>query len=158
VRRPKVETSEGKTPAIGDHQVRDLLVAPGKETSTGEETIKEKRDRAILSMLLYHALRREERCKLTVKDFKYERRGVAHLKVSGKGQKTRYLPLNPATGPWSMNTSKPPVMALTRTGRYSVLSATTALAGSTMRSPPMVSTSWCDGTRASKRLCRWRRP
>jgi site-specific recombinase XerD len=99
VRRPKVETSEGKTPAIGDRQARDLLVAPGKTTTAGEETIKEKRDRAILSTLLYHALRREELCKLTVKDFKHERRGVAHLKVSGKGEKTRYLPLNPATGP-----------------------------------------------------------
>jgi integrase/recombinase XerD len=93
VRRPKVETSEGKTPAIADHQARDLLIAPK------DETIKALRDRAILSALLYHALRREELCKLTVKDFKHERRGVAHLKVSGKGEKTRYLPLNPATGP-----------------------------------------------------------
>jgi site-specific recombinase XerC len=93
VRRPRVETSEGKTPAIGDHQARDLLVAPG------DETLKAKRDRAILSTLLYHALRREELCKLRVKDFKHERRGVAHLRVSGKGGKTRYLPLNPATGP-----------------------------------------------------------
>ena len=99
VKRPRAETTEGKTPAIGDHQARDLLVAPGKDTTAGEETIKEKRDRAILSTLLYHALRREELCKLTVRDFKNERRGVAHLKVSGKGGKTRYLPLNPATGP-----------------------------------------------------------
>jgi integrase len=48
--------------------------------------------------LLYHALRREELCKLLVKDFKHERRGVAHLKVSGKGGKTRYIPLHPAAG------------------------------------------------------------
>jgi integrase/recombinase XerD len=93
VRRPRVETSEGKTPALGDHQARELLVAPD------DETLKAKRDRAILSTLLYHALRREELCKLKVKDFKHERRGVAHLRVSGKGGKTRYLPLNPATGP-----------------------------------------------------------
>jgi integrase/recombinase XerD len=101
VKRPRAETSEGKTPAIGDHQARELLVAPGKaaEAEDKDKTIKEKRDRAILSTLLYHALRREELCKLTVKDFKHERRGVAHLKVSGKGGKTRYLPLNPATGP-----------------------------------------------------------
>jgi integrase len=45
---------------------------------------KSKRDRAILSTLLYHALRREELCKLNVRDFKHERCGVAHLKVSGK--------------------------------------------------------------------------
>ena len=91
VKRPKVESGEGKTPALGDHQARDLLTAPG------EETIKEKRDRAILSTLLYHALRREELCKLKVKDFRNMRRGVPHLIVSGKGDKTRYLPLHPGT-------------------------------------------------------------
>jgi hypothetical protein len=32
--------------------------------ASGEQTVKEKRDRAILSRLLYHALRREELCKL----------------------------------------------------------------------------------------------
>jgi site-specific recombinase XerD len=91
VKRPKAESGEGKTPAIGDHQARELLAAPG------EETVKEKRDRAILSTLLYHALRREELCKLKVKDFRHARRGVPHLNVSGKGEKTRYLPLHPGT-------------------------------------------------------------
>jgi integrase/recombinase XerD len=90
VKRPKVESDEGKTPAIGDHQARRLLVAPD------EKSLKGIRDRAILATLLYHALRREELCKLSVKDFKHERRGVAHLKVSGKGEKTRYVPLHPA--------------------------------------------------------------
>jgi integrase len=37
-------------------------------------------------------------CRLTVKDFKQERHGVAHLKVSGKGGNTRYAPLHPAAG------------------------------------------------------------
>jgi integrase/recombinase XerD len=91
VKRPKAESGEGKTPAIVDHQARELLSAPG------DETIKEKRDRAILSTLLYHALRREELCKLKVKDFRNMRRGVPHLVVSGKGEKTRYLPLHPGT-------------------------------------------------------------
>jgi integrase/recombinase XerD len=91
VRRPRVESGEGKTPAIGDHQARNLLAKPG------DETLKAKRDRAILSTLLYHALRREELCKLSVRDFKHERRGVPHLRVSGKGGKMRYLPLHPAT-------------------------------------------------------------
>jgi integrase/recombinase XerD len=50
-----------------------------------------------LSTLLYHALRREELCKLKVRDFQQSRRGVPHLKVSGKGEKTRYLPLHPGT-------------------------------------------------------------
>src|SRR6202042_2871900 len=93
VKRPKVESDEGKTPALGDHQARKLLVAPD------EKSLKGMRDRAILATLLYHALRREELCKLRVRDFQHERRGRIHLKVSGKGEKTRYVPLNPATGP-----------------------------------------------------------
>jgi integrase/recombinase XerD len=91
VERPKTESGEGKTPALGDHQARKLLDAPTTDT------IKSKRDRAILSTLLFHALRREELCKLKVKDFRHARKGVPHLKVSGKGGKTRYLPLHPGT-------------------------------------------------------------
>jgi integrase/recombinase XerD len=91
VERPKSESGEGKTPALGDHQARKLLAAPEADT------IKSKRDRAILSTLLYHALRREELCKLTVKDAQHARKGVPHLKVSGKGGKTRHLPLHPGT-------------------------------------------------------------
>jgi integrase/recombinase XerD len=90
VKRPPVESYEGKTPAIGDHQARELLDAPEGDTLKG------KRDRAMLATLLYHALRRDELCRLKVKDYKQERRGVAHLKVSGKGGKTRYVPLHPA--------------------------------------------------------------
>lgn len=92
VKRPPVESYEGKTPALGDHQARQLLDAPDASSLKG------KRDRAILATLLYHALRRDELCRLRVKDFKQERRGVAHLKVSGKGGKTRYVPLHPAAG------------------------------------------------------------
>jgi integrase/recombinase XerD len=91
VERPKTESGEGKTPAIGDHQARELLDAPQKDT------VKSKRDRAILSTLLFHALRREELCKLKVKDAQHARKGVPHLRVSGKGGKTRYLPLHPGT-------------------------------------------------------------
>jgi integrase/recombinase XerD len=58
VKRPRAESGEGKTPALGDHQARDLLTAPG------DETVKQKRDRAILSTLLFHVLRHEEWCKL----------------------------------------------------------------------------------------------
>jgi site-specific recombinase XerD len=91
VERPKTESGEGKTPAIGDHQARELLDAPQKDT------IKSKRDRAILSTLLFHALRREELCKLKVRDAQHARKGVPHLRVSGKGGRTRYLPLHPGT-------------------------------------------------------------
>ena len=90
VKRPANDSNEGKTAALGDHQARKLLDAPDGATLKG------KRDRAILAVLLYHALRREELCKLRVKDFGQERRGVPHLKISGKGGKTRYVPLHPA--------------------------------------------------------------
>src|SRR6202167_825484 len=91
VERPKTESGEGKTPAIGDHQARDLLAAPDADT------VKSKRDRATLSTLLFHALRREELCKLKVKDFRHARKGVPHLKVSSKGD-----PLSAAASrhPW----------------------------------------------------------
>ena len=91
VQRPRCESGEGKTPALGDHQARQLLEAPAGDSLRG------KRDLAILSTLLFHALRRDELSKLTVKDFRHARKGVPHLKVSGKGGKTRYLPLHPAT-------------------------------------------------------------
>jgi len=90
VKRPNVETYEGKTPAIGDHQARRLLDAPA------QDTLKGKRDRAILSVFLYHGLRREELCTLKVKDI-CERRGVKHLRVHGKGNKMRFVPLHPET-------------------------------------------------------------
>jgi len=89
VKRPKAETSEGRTPALGDAQARALLGAPSLDTLKG------KRDRAILSVLLYHGLRREELTKLRVLDFAQERRGVPHLRVQGKGGKLRYLPAHP---------------------------------------------------------------
>ncbi len=89
-KRPKVESQEGKTPALGDHQARALLRAPNPKTLKG------KRDRALLSVMLYHGLRRAELCKLTVEDVQM-RRGVAHLCVHGKGDKLRYVPLHPAT-------------------------------------------------------------
>lgn len=90
VKRPKMDSTEGKTPAIGDHQARSLLEAPEAGTLKGQ------RDRAILSTLLYHGLRRAELCALTVGDVQ-QRRGVAHLRVHGKGGKLRYVPLHPGS-------------------------------------------------------------
>jgi site-specific recombinase XerD len=89
-KRPKVESNEGKTPALGDHQARALLDAPDPATLKG------KRDRALLSVLLYHGLRREELCLLKVRDI-HSRRGVPHLRIHGKGNKLRYLPLHPGS-------------------------------------------------------------
>jgi integrase/recombinase XerD len=59
-----------------------------------EDTLKGIRDRAILATLLYHGVRREELCKLTVKDIE-ERQGVPHLRVEGKGEKVRFLVVAP---------------------------------------------------------------
>jgi site-specific recombinase XerD len=90
VKRPRGNSNEGKTPALGDHQARALLDAPDPETLKG------KRDRAMLAVLLYHGLRREELCLLKVRDI-HDRRGVPHLRIHGKGNKVRYVPLHPAS-------------------------------------------------------------
>ena len=87
VKRPKVDSYEGKTPAIADKEARQLMNLPN------EKSVKGFRDRALLATLLYHGLRREELCKLKVKDI-HSRRGVPHLRVHGKGSKMRYIPLH----------------------------------------------------------------
>jgi site-specific recombinase XerD len=88
VKRPTVIRNTGRTPAIADRQARGLLNAPD------EDTLKGKRDRAILATLLYHGLRRSELCKLKVKDYRLQIEGVAHLYVEGKGDKERYVRLH----------------------------------------------------------------
>jgi integrase/recombinase XerD len=90
VKRPKMTSHEGATPALSDDQTRMLLEAPHKHTLKG------KRDRAILSTLAHHALRRDELCRLTVGDLQM-RLGVLHLRVEGKGSKIRYVPVHPET-------------------------------------------------------------
>jgi integrase/recombinase XerD len=90
VKRPKIESYEGKTPALGDSQARHLLMLP----AGGD--LKALRDRALLSLLLHHGLRREELSHLTVHDV-HLRRGVPHLRVHGKGGKLRHIPLHPST-------------------------------------------------------------
>jgi site-specific recombinase XerD len=90
IARPKVDSTQGKTPALSDAQARRLLEAPEGNT------LKARRDRAILSILFYHALRRDELCQLLVRDI-HERRGVKHLRVHGKGEKLRQVPLHPGS-------------------------------------------------------------
>ena len=106
VQRPKAESGEGKTPAIADLQARKLLDAPDEtrpsllrqgRLSDKDDSTRNKRDRAILSTPLFHGLRREELCKLKVRDFQHVRKGVPHLKIHGKGGKIRYVPLHPGT-------------------------------------------------------------
>jgi integrase/recombinase XerD len=90
VSRPKVESGEGKTPALSDAQVRAMLNAPKGNS------LKAKRDRAILSVLFYHAMRRAELCALKVRDLQ-ERRAVKHFRIHGKGSKIRYVPVHPGS-------------------------------------------------------------
>lgn len=86
VKRPKANNNEGVTPALGNAQARALLDAPPADTLKG------KRDRAILATLLYHGLRREELCKLRVRDVQ-QRDGVLQLRIEGKGDKIRFVPM-----------------------------------------------------------------
>lgn len=89
VKRPVADSNEGKTPALSDAQARALLNAPQGDS------LKARRDRAILATYLYHALRRSELADLTISSIS-ERRGVPHLVVKGKGGKIRYVPMHPA--------------------------------------------------------------
>ena len=50
------------------------------------------RNQLMLALAYDAALRREELCKLKVKDARHARKAVPHLKVSGKGGKTRIVP------------------------------------------------------------------
>jgi len=94
VRRPMDGANQGHTPAIGDAQALRLLSTPDEDTLVG------KRDRAILSVLLFHALRREEVCKLRVRDLQEregQREGLPHFFVRGKGGKVRFVPVDPGS-------------------------------------------------------------
>lgn len=90
VKRPNMGANEGKSPSLSDDRAKAILEAPASDTLKGI------RDRAILSVLLFHGLRRAEVCSLDVGDFQ-ERRGVPHFRVEGKGGKTRFIAVNPHT-------------------------------------------------------------
>jgi integrase len=82
VQRPKPNNNEGTTPALSDEQARALLKAPPERTQGI-------RDRAILSVLLFHGIRRAELCTRTVRDYQ-RRQGVMHFRMEGKGEKVRF--------------------------------------------------------------------
>jgi integrase/recombinase XerD len=86
VKRPKANNNEGTTPALSDAQARELLKAPPADTLKGV------RDRAILATLLFHGIRREELCKLRVRDYQ-RREGIMHFRIEGKGDKVRFIPV-----------------------------------------------------------------
>lgn len=89
VRRPRLESHEGKTPALSLAQALALLEAPDAHTLKGV------RDRAILAVMLLGGLRRAEVVALRVRDFDLQRAGVSHLRVAGKGGKTRFIAAAP---------------------------------------------------------------
>ena len=89
VRRPRLESHEGKTPALSLEQAQALLEAPDAHTLKGL------RDRAILAVMLLGGLRRAEVVALRVRDFDVQRAGVPHLRVMGKGGKTRFIAVAP---------------------------------------------------------------
>ena len=89
VSRPKEGANEGKTPALSDDQARALLNAPDLDTLKG------KRDRAILAVFLYHGPRKAEVAGLRVRDLQ-PRQGVMHFVIHGKGGKIRYIPAHVA--------------------------------------------------------------
>jgi site-specific recombinase XerD len=90
IKRPRVETNAGKTPALGNHQAKALPDAPQADS------LKELRDQAIPAVLLHHGLRREECAQLQLHDLQ-ERRGIKHLRILGKRGKLRFLPQYPIT-------------------------------------------------------------
>jgi integrase/recombinase XerD len=84
VKRPRSMNREGGTPPLGDHQARKLLEAPP------EEVLKGQRDRAILATLLFHAIRRDELCRLKV-GYIQQHHGILYLRIEGKEDKDRYI-------------------------------------------------------------------
>lgn len=87
IKRPRTECYEGKTPALSSAQAKLLLDAPNLLSAKGL------RDRAILAVLLYHGLRRQEVASLRVCDLQ-KRDGLLHLRIHGKGSRLRYIPLH----------------------------------------------------------------
>ncbi|HBO6052692.1 tyrosine-type recombinase/integrase [Pseudomonas aeruginosa] len=87
IKRPRLESYEGKTPALDGAQAKRLLDMPQ------ESSLKGLRDRALLAVLLYHGLRRQEVADLRIADLQV-RDGLPHLRVLGKGGKLRFVPIH----------------------------------------------------------------
>jgi len=88
ITRPQVHSNIGKSDIISDSEAKKFLDAPPSSSVRGL------RDRAILAVFCYQALRRSEVRDLKVKSI-HNKDGVPHLLVKGKGEKTRDLPLHP---------------------------------------------------------------
>ncbi|MCY4548092.1 MAG: tyrosine-type recombinase/integrase [Defluviicoccus sp.] len=90
VERPGEDDDTNAAPVLTPAQARWLLDAPPGNTLKG------RRDRAILAVLLYQGLTREELCGLTVGDLRL-RDGVLHMWVTGNRGRVRIVAVHPET-------------------------------------------------------------
>jgi integrase/recombinase XerD len=91
VRGPKHAVHEGKTPAMGTKQIRELLQSIPLVTKNGEPDIVGLRDRAIISTLVFTAARAGAVAKLRRKDFMTDGR-QHYVRLDEKGGKVRTIP------------------------------------------------------------------
>lgn len=87
VKLPRVQT-ENPTLAFDDSEVVAMINAPDLSTKTGHM------HRVVMYLLFTLGLRRSELVKIRVKDIYHERSHYV-LKIRGKGNKDRHLPLSP---------------------------------------------------------------
>jgi integrase len=88
VKRAATNNNEGSAPALDDARSRLLLEAPPLDMLRGV------RNRAILAILLYHGIRREELCRLRLRDIQ-SRQGAIDFRIKGKHDKIRFVPVPP---------------------------------------------------------------
>jgi site-specific recombinase XerD len=91
VKRPKAESGEGKTPAIGDHKARELLAAPRGGNYQGEARSRHPVDAALSRAAARGAVQAEGQ---GLQARAARRAASERLR---QGEKTRYLPLHPGT-------------------------------------------------------------
>lgn len=82
VERPADEGDNNAAPVLTQAEARRLLDAPARNTLKG------RRDRAILAVLLYQGLTREELCGLGVGDLRI-RDGILHMRITGNRGRVR---------------------------------------------------------------------
>ena len=90
IERPAEDDDTNAAPVLTGAQARRLLDAPAGNT------LKARRDRAILAVLLYQGLTREELCGLVVGDLGLQD-GVLHMRVVGNRGRERVIAVHPET-------------------------------------------------------------
>ena len=90
VERPVEDEDTNAAPVLAPAQARRLLDAPARNTLKG------RRDRAILAVLLYQGLTREELCGLSVGDLRI-RDDALHMRVTGNRGRVRIVPVHRET-------------------------------------------------------------